>query len=263
MVIIENGFIPSFVCVLITRRFSLHKAKSSIKCVAYCADKDREEFEIPSHNKRKTSDAVPAVCRKGGWGWCRSGCWNAGGSFFEGWGARAVACRAAPWPCRPVGRGRASDVAVALVCADELSDGPAGHLLEEAHQVVGLREMESVGYLFDALVREEQGLFHFLQQALFEQVACADAELVLDRPVERDAAQVHHQRIVFHAVFLSDVGFKELFVAVGLVVFRWGERQVEATGVEAVELQEELVEVGEDHLVAVGHGVTQFAFHVA
>ena len=128
--------------------------------------------------------------------------------------------------------------------------------------MVRLGEVQAESDFFHGEVGEKQVVLHLLQEALFQQMHCREAELAHHRLVERHTADAHHFGIVRHTRLVADVLFQELLVLVGIVIQGQGKRQVEPMSVNAVEQQEELIEVGDNQVVAVGYRIAQFLLHL-
>ena len=134
-------------------------------------------------------------------------------------------------------------------------------LLEEAHEMAGIGEAEHVGQLVDIAPGEEPFALERGQKALLQQMGRRNAELRLDRAVERRAADAHPVGILAHALHLADVPLEELLEEESMVVPRDIEGQRIAGGISPVEQHQQIGEKGDDEVVAVGHGVQQFGLH--
>ena len=92
-----------------------------------------------------------------------------------------------------------------MVVRDILRKRLSRLLLEETHQMAGVGKVELVRQLAHVAVGEQQLVFQFLQQALFEQMGGGHAELRHDGVVQRDATHTEHIGIFLNTLHGADM----------------------------------------------------------
>ena len=123
-------------------------------------------------------------------------------------------------------------------------------------------KVQAVGYLLYRQAGKQQIVLYLLQQALLQQMYGRQTKLPHNSLIERHPADIHQLCIIIHMRFLGNMLFKKFFIVIGIVIERWSKRQVKTPGIKSVQLQQELIQISNNHMITVGYRLAQFPFHL-